>query len=57
MKKTIKWFGFTLIILLILPYFIPKDFKNEIPEKPFDNSRFFTVNDISIHTQIYPNTS
>jgi len=57
MKKTIKWFGFTLIILLILPYFIPKDFKNEIPEKPFDNSRFFTLNDISLHTQIYPNMS
>lgn len=57
MKKTLKWFGIILILILILPYFIPKDFRNEIPEMPFKNSRFFNVSHISLHTQIYPNNS
>jgi len=57
MKKTIKRLSIILLLLIILPYFIPKDFKNEIPEKPFNNSRFFNVNEIQLHTQIYPNMS
>lgn len=56
MKKALKIIGFLLLFLLIIPYFIPRDFNNEIPEKPFSNSRFFTVDEtIQIHTQIYPN--
>ena len=56
MKKALKIIGFILLFLLIIPYFIPRDFNNEIPEKPFSNSRFFTVDEtIQIHTQIYPN--
>lgn len=55
MKKALKIIGFVLLFLLIVPYFIPRDFSNEIPEKPFSNSRFFTVDEtIQIHTQIYP---
>lgn len=52
-----KWLRIILVILLfflILPYFIPVEFEHEIPEKPYSNSRFFTVDNISIHTQIYP---
>lgn len=54
-KKALKIIGFLLLFLLILPYFIPRDFEDEIPKKPFSHSRFFLVDDsISIHTQIYP---
>lgn len=55
MKKTIRVILSILFILIILPYFIPTEFNQTIPELPYANSVFFTSSDnISLHTQIYP---
>jgi len=54
MKKFLKILGILLLILLLLPYLLPTEFNNEIPEKPFTNSVFFISSDnISLHTQVY----
>lgn len=40
LKKGLKIALFIIFFLLILPYFIPRDFDLAIPEKPYANSVF-----------------
>jgi pimeloyl-ACP methyl ester carboxylesterase len=58
-KRTLKKIGKAILILflllLIIPYFIPTDFKKEVPLKPYENSVFFiTDSGLRLHTQVYP---
>lgn len=54
MKKFLKILGILFLTLLLLPYLLPTEFDNEIPEKPFPNSVFFISSDkVSLHTQVY----
>ncbi len=56
MKKSYRVILIILFILLILPYFIPTEFNQSIPESPYPNSVFFTSSDnIRLHAQVYPN--
>jgi 2-hydroxy-6-oxonona-2,4-dienedioate hydrolase len=49
--KKILWIG--LILFLVLPYLIPRDGRESVPTKPFDNSLFVnTSQGIPIHTRI-----
>lgn len=54
MKKFLKILGIVLLFLMLVPYLIPTEFENDIPEKPFNNSVFFVSSDnVSLHTQVY----
>jgi len=58
-KRTLKRIGKALLViillLLIIPYFIPTDFTKEVPTKPYENSVFFTTESgLRLHTQVYP---
>lgn len=54
-RKILKAFLYLLVFLLILPYFIPTDYSAAAPEKPYDNSVFFTTQSgVRVHTQVYP---
>ncbi len=56
MKQIFKYILYALLFIAIIPYFIPTEFKQDIPNKPFVNSVFFTSSDgIKLHAQIYPN--
>lgn len=47
---------YIFLVLLILPYLIPTEFDQAIPDLPFQNSVFFTSSDnVKLHAQIYPN--
>jgi len=57
-KRTLKKIGKALLILilllLIIPYFIPTDFTKAVPLKPYENSIFFTTDSgLRLHTQVY----
>lgn len=40
--------------MMVIPYFIPTNFANEIPCLPFENSVFYrTSDDVILHTQVY----
>lgn len=55
MKKSLRALLIILFILLVIPYFIPTEFNQTIPELPYSNSVFFQSSDnISLHAQIYP---
>ncbi len=55
LKKIAKVFLILLLFLLIIPYFIPTDFSNPVPLKPYENSVFFsTKSGLKLHTQVYP---
>ncbi len=52
-KKILKAFLFLLIFLMILPYFIPTDYSKKAPDKPYENSVFFTTESgLRLHTQV-----
>ncbi|MBN2877907.1 MAG: hypothetical protein JXL85_09690, partial [Bacilli bacterium] len=54
LKKGFKIALLFLLFILIVPYFIPRDFDRAIPEKPYANSSFFTTQDgVRLHAQIY----
>ncbi len=54
LTKIAKGFPVVLLFLLIIPYFIPTDFSNPVPLKPYENSVFFTTKSgLRLHTQIY----
>ena len=54
-KKTLKILSGTLFGLMILPYFLPREFSTPIPGKPYENSVFFTTEEgIRLHGQFYP---
>ena len=54
LKKGLKIALLVLLIFLILPYFIPREFDRAIPEKPYANSAFFTTQDgVRLHAQIF----
>lgn len=54
LKKGLKIALLILLIFLILPYFIPREFDRAIPEKPYANSAFFTTQDgVRLHAQIF----
>jgi pimeloyl-ACP methyl ester carboxylesterase len=54
-KKLLKALLYLLVFLLILPYLIPTDYTTEAPEKPYNNSVFFTTQSgVKLHTQVYP---
>ena len=53
-KKVIKIALMIFVFILIVPYFIPRDFDVSIPEKPYVNSSFYTTQDgTKLHAQIY----
>jgi pimeloyl-ACP methyl ester carboxylesterase len=53
-KKLLSYFVSFILFLLILPYFIPRDFSTAIPDQPYSNSVFFTTNDgSSLHGQLF----
>jgi len=55
LKKILKGFLIFLLVILILPYFIPFDYTTSIPSKPYENSVFFTTSDgVVLHTQQWP---
>jgi len=55
MRKFIRVLFYVLLVLLILPYLIPTEFDQDIPDQPFQNSVFFTSSDnVKLHAQIYP---
>lgn len=43
-----------LFILFVLPYLLPGENAKAIPEKPFDNSEFVIVDDVSLHIRFWP---
>jgi 2-hydroxy-6-oxonona-2,4-dienedioate hydrolase len=43
-----------LFILFILPYFLPSENVLTIPQKPFENSEFVIVDDVSLHIRYWP---
>ncbi len=54
LRKGIKIALICILIILVMPYFIPRDFDQRIPEKPYTNSAFFTTQDgVQLHAQIY----
>lgn len=54
LKKILKYGLIVLIVLMVLPYFIPREFNTPIPDQPYVNSAFFTTIDgTSLHAQIY----
>ena len=54
LKKVFKTILWIIVFLLILPYFIPREFERSIPEMPYFNSAFFTTQDgTRLHAQIY----
>jgi len=54
-KKILKGLLYLLIFLLIIPYVIPTDYETEVPEKPYDNSVFFTTSEgVRLHARIFP---
>lgn len=54
LKKVLKTFLLFMIFLLILPFFIPREFEKPMPDKPYENSAFFTTQDgIRLHAQIF----
>ena len=54
LKKLLKYGLIILIVLMVLPYFIPRDFNTPIPDQPYVNSAFYTTSDgTSLHAQIY----
>lgn len=54
-KKIAKALLYLLIFLLIIPYLIPTEYTNLVPEKPYENSVFFTTKSgLRLHTQVYP---
>jgi 2-hydroxy-6-oxonona-2,4-dienedioate hydrolase len=44
-----------LFIVVVLPYLLPSENDRKIAEKPFENSEFVTVDDVSLHYRIWPN--
>lgn len=53
-KKILKAFLILLIFLLVIPYVIPTDYSTPAPDKPYDNSVFYTTSDgVTLHTQVY----
>lgn len=52
-KKILKGLLIIVILLLIIPYFIPTDYSTKAPEKPYENSVFFTTESgLRLHTQV-----
>ncbi|PKM64234.1 MAG: hypothetical protein CVU96_03850 [Firmicutes bacterium HGW-Firmicutes-20] len=44
-----------MFIVVVLPYLLPSENARTIAEKPFDNSEFVTVDDVSLHVRIWSN--
>ncbi len=42
-----------LFIVFVLPYFLPAENTLAIPEKPFENSEFVTVDNVSLHIRTW----
>ena len=54
MKKIWRTLLVIIIVLMMIPYFIPRDFNQEIPQQPFTNSKFYySDQDVMIHTRIW----
>lgn len=45
-----------LFILFVLPYLLPSENSKIMPEKPFENSEFVTVDDVSLHFRYWPSS-
>ncbi|OGS54995.1 MAG: hypothetical protein A2Y20_07870 [Firmicutes bacterium GWF2_51_9] len=53
LRKITRFFLGLLLVLMILPYFIPISTSNELPDLPYPNSRFFSSSDnVKIHYRV-----
>lgn len=53
LRKIARFFLGLLLVLMILPYFIPISTPNDLPEYPYPNSRFFLTSDnVKIHYRV-----
>lgn len=55
LKRLKKAFLILTVFLVVFPYLVPTDYSIKAPEKPYENSIFFTTQDgVRLHTQVYP---
>ena len=53
LRKIARFFLGLLLVLMILPYFIPIATPNDLPDLPYPNSRFFLTSDnVKIHYRV-----
>jgi 2-hydroxy-6-oxonona-2,4-dienedioate hydrolase len=57
MKKVWRTLFIIIIVLMMIPYFITRDFDQDIPQQPFANSKFYySEQDVMIHTRVWEPT-
>jgi pimeloyl-ACP methyl ester carboxylesterase len=54
MRKVWRTLLIIIIVLMMIPYFITRDFNQKIPQQPFANSKFYySDQEVMIHTRIW----